>query len=265
MKKISVLLLFVLILARYAHAEKIYCIDGSVIDADVLYLNRGTLWIKSEMGSMGISLDRIERIDNDDGTISKFDFHSLLSKGQALLGQRRYPEALKLYEVLLESFPEDTRLHYLRALLSHRSGNLQEALQDYRFLVRHDAADASVFNNGGAILAGIKDYNEALVWFRKAVAASPGLGEAHNNLAQLLLELKRYDEAIAEFLKVIEIEPNNADALYNLGVAYLNQGDAQKAREQWEKVLIFRPDDSAALANLKYFSGQEAAPAGAKN
>lgn len=249
---LSSLLIMLLLNLSICNAEKIYCKDGKVINANILYYRRGSIWVELSSGALGINIKDIDRIENDDGSISKYDYKSLASAVQDVIAGQKYNEAARLCSLLLESFPEDTQIHYLRGLLNQKIGNFEQATEDYNFLIQRRVADAPIFNNLGAIYANKKESQEAKVLFIKVTGENPDIVEAHNNLAILSLQIKDYARAIDEYNKVIEKEPDNVKALYNLGVAYMNSEDYAKAKEQWEKILAIKPGDADAKNALEY-------------
>jgi len=234
------------------YAEKIYLKNGNVVNEEISRRQKGTIWIKQQGGAIGFDLQNIERIENDDGSISKYDYPSLLKTIQEDIIQKKYDSAIRLCGVLLESFPDNTQIHYLRGILSQERGDFSTAAEDYNFLVEHKSADARIFNNLGTIIANNKNYNEAMSLFIKALEENPAMIEARENLGQLLIQTKEYGRAVDEYKKVVDLQPDNIEALYNLGLAYLNSGNLQEAKAQYQRVLSIKPEDDDVNKILKY-------------
>ena len=243
--------------ALFAHAslctaEKIYLKNGNVIETAILYRTKYSVWIKQPPGSVGIDLFDIERIENDDGSISKYDYKTLCRRAEYFIQQQQYSEAIDVYNGLVGSFPKDTDIRLLRGNLYQRIGDTARAVDDYNFLIAHGAADAKVFNNLGTIYANAKEYQEAGKMFLKACLEDPAMAEAHNNLAEMYMRTKEYGQAIAEYKKVTALEPKNTKVLYNLGCAYASINDYRNARAQWEKILAGDPQDADAKKAIEY-------------
>ncbi len=252
MKKLFLAAAMVLLSAALCRAEKIYYKDARVLEAQILYLKGNMVWVRLPVGSVGINLQEIDKIENSDGTISQYDYRSLFNKSREYVEKKKYKEAIEVYNRLFAYLPESTQLRYLRGALYHKIGNLDAAINDYNFIVLHHAQNAQLLNNMGVIYAKKKNFTEALSYFEQALARDPWMKEAHNNLAELFLEMKEYRRAIKEYNIVIDIDANNASALYNLGIAYMNKGDWAKAKNAWEKVLAIDPLDSNAKKGLEY-------------
>lgn len=239
---------------RQCQAEKIYYKNGTTIDAEIVSHTKKSVWIKDKLGNIGIGINKIERIEDDANTIPRDDTSFLVNKIQELIKQKNYIEAERTCTIILTRYPDNIQAHYLRGVLNQKLGNLSNAAEDYNFLITHDAADAEIFNNLGAIFALQQKSQDAMNMFNQAIQADPNKAEFHNNLSELLLGLKDYDAAIEEYNKVIALEPRNTLALYNLGVAYKDKGDIDNAAKEWLTILSIKPEDKDAknaLAQLK--------------
>lgn len=260
MKKIfihlTVLVVVSIINNSLCNAEKIYCKDAKIVEGEIISHNRRSVYLapgyKDAGAQVEVSVGDIDRIENDDGSISKYDYVSLYRMSGVCIKQKDYKEAVRLYSLLLETFPENTHVRYLRGILNHTLGRFDEASEDYKFLIEHNAAEVAIFNNLGAIYARKKEYKKAMNCLVRAITEQPEMPEAHDNLAELLMQTEDYNRAIDEYKKVIELEPDNIEALYNLGIAYMNTGNSSEAKKQWERVLAIRPEDNDAKKVLEY-------------
>ena len=253
---ISVALIIIFFIASsQCFAEKIYCKDGKILNEKINYRNRGIVWVQKSGGSVGINVDDIEKIENDDGSVSKYDYKAMGRAIQASLKGGKYSEAIWLCSKLLESV-DSIQLHYLRGILSQKTGDLKKAEEDYAFLVKNKVADAAILNNLGTIYANDKKYQEAVDLFLKAVSENPDMVEVHDNLAAVSLQTKDYNRAMDEYERGLEREPANITALYNLGIIYMSKGDSKKAKELWEKALSVRPEDADTEKALEYLKAK---------
>jgi len=57
---------------------------------------------------------------------------------------------------------------------------------------------------------------EAIVYYRRAIALNPNFAWSHHNLAEALIKQGQIDEAIASYRRAIEINPNFASFHHNL-------------------------------------------------
>jgi tetratricopeptide (TPR) repeat protein len=233
------------------HAENIYYKSGKVVKKEITSRTKGTIWVSRGDGvAAGISTKNISRIENSDGSVSKYDYEALEKLLNNAIANSQHAEAARLCGVFLEGSPGYARIRYLRAVLNHKLGNLEETARDYDFLIDHMAADSEVLNNRGIISAEGQNYDEAAGFFLEAINKNPGIAELHNNLANVYMQKNSHAKAVNEYKKVIELEPDNIKAMNNLGAAYYMLGDSKNAQEQWKKVLLIKPDDAQAKKAL---------------
>jgi tetratricopeptide (TPR) repeat protein len=147
--------------------------------------------------------------------------------------------------------------------------------------------------NRGTMLARTGQYEEALPYLEKAVAADPGNSDAWHNLAVTYQRLGRTDEALPvlerltgsvssektylysygsvlrtvdrkkdalkAFKKAIEIDPEYREAQYALAVTLEDLGRLKQARREWGRYLEIDPDSvwsEEARIHFKNLGGQ---------
>ncbi|MFA5339504.1 MAG: glutamate--tRNA ligase [Candidatus Omnitrophota bacterium] len=240
-----------LMTCRDLRAEKIYYKDGTIVTEQVIGRDKRSVWVKDPSGDIAVNPDRIEKILNDDGSVSRYDYGTILRKIEEKVRAGDYNEAADLCDLLVQSFPKSNEVHYLRAVLNQKAGRFSKTAEDYKFIIDSKNSDAKVFNNLGAIYAADKDNRRAMEMFKKAAEMNGDMPEVHYNLAFLFLQEKDYDKAIDEYNKVIAKEPDNTTALYNLGVACAFKGDFAGARDRFEKVIAIDKGDESAKKALK--------------
>src|SRR5664279_5640870 len=133
-----------------------------------------------------------------------------------------------------------------------------------------------------------KQYDAALIQFKKAIQVDPKYAEAHYQLGLVYLHLQRGQDAVNELKmasnmdpknpkprlelgnlmwaqgrfnpkffkdaeeqarKILEEDPNNADAYALLGTSLFAEREPDQAMEAYNKVIELKPNDSAAYLN----------------
>ncbi|HSF32859.1 MAG TPA: tetratricopeptide repeat protein, partial [Candidatus Tectomicrobia bacterium] len=84
-------------------------------------------------------------------------------------------------------------------------------------------AEAAFERARGAESRGL--WQQAIHYYRQALALNPGLIEAHNNLGNLYIREQRVAAAIGEFQAALAHDPQYAIARNNLGSAYVMLGE----------------------------------------
>ena len=95
-----------------------------------------------------------------------------------------------------------------------------------------------------------KKYDEAIEYYKKAIAINPNYADAHANLGVNYMQKGKFDEAISNLKEAIEIDPMNAGAHFNLGLVYDKKGKVDEAIFEYEKTLDIDPCFAKAYQNL---------------
>lgn len=93
-------------------------------------------------------------------------------------------------------------------------------------------------------------YDEALTWYKQAIALDPDSVDANYNMGVVYGNKGMHDESIAAYNRVIAINPRHAQAHNNLGSTYEKKGMADKAHFEYEKAAAADPYLAPALYNL---------------
>ncbi|RAJ92108.1 Tfp pilus assembly protein PilF [Larkinella arboricola] len=134
-----------------------------------------------------------------------------LVKADALLGLKKYQEALNAYQAL----EKDAKL---ATMLPVRIGNA---------------------------LLGLKKYEEAAASFTNYLLSGDrsNQAEARFGLANALYGQKEFTKAVAEFRRAVQFRPQWLEARTGLGNALSSTRDYRSARIEYEAALAIKPDD----------------------
>jgi len=117
-------------------------------------------------------------------------------------------------------------------------------------LAERDPGDAAVRVELGTLYMEGERWDEAIRWYREALALNPELTSVSIDLGACLIQAGRPAEGLAEFETVLARDEANKTALYNKGIALVQLGRRDDAVEVWEDVLERYPDDPQ-LAGLR--------------
>ncbi len=81
-----------------------------------------------------------------------------------------------------------------------------------------------------------KDYARALTLLQKVVREQPRNADAWNWIGFSHRNLKQFDQALTAYRKALAVNPDHRGANEYLGELYLQTGDLKKARQQLEKL-----------------------------
>jgi tetratricopeptide (TPR) repeat protein len=102
-----------------------------------------------------------------------------------------------------------------------------------------------------AYLQNTGELDQAITYYRRALARYPNAAEAHHRLGVALAEQDKLSEALPHFAEVVRLEPKDEDAHYNLGRILLEMGKQADAESHLRTALRLQPDHEAAKESLK--------------
>jgi serine/threonine protein kinase/Flp pilus assembly protein TadD len=112
-----------------------------------------------------------------------------------------------------------------------------------RLAQRQHPEDFWINHELGQCLFGLQppEFDEAIGYFRAAIALRPTSAGAHLNLALALRDRGKADEAIAECLRAIELNPGYAEAYSDLGTVYSSKNLFEKAIACYRQAIRLKP------------------------
>ncbi|BAY24510.1 family 2 glycosyl transferase [Calothrix sp. NIES-2100] len=160
--------------------------------------------------------------------------------GYALQQQGLFDEAINYYQKALELKPD----------FSEAEANLGNTLHAQGKLSSEQKLHYAKLNNKlGVAHKKAGDLQNAVTYYRQAIALQPDLLEAHYNLGVVLQEQGTLEEAIACYERVQQINPNYGEVYFNLGSIYQKQNQFPKAVGAYRQGLsLVNPHYAKAVA-----------------
>ncbi len=237
--------------------EKIISYDESLIDA----------WIGLGRAYAGVyDYEKAENAFKKAVIINPYNELALEYFGIFLVAIKKYDEALnfigdainknpssKLYELIGDIYSDlsnlDFAINYFLKAIELDNNNIQSINKlALRLIDRNDLktakkllselldrfpSDFETLNNYSIVLLNLKDYDDALLYVKKAIKIQPSY-HTFNNLGTIEKKLFRYEESISSFLKTITINPNYIDGYVNLAILYNEIGNLEKSNKYFE-------------------------------
>jgi cytochrome c-type biogenesis protein CcmH/NrfG len=110
-------------------------------------------------------------------------------------------------------------------------------------LAERDPDDVAVRVELGNLYMDHERWDDAIRWYREALALSPDLPSVLTDLGASLVHAGRPAEGLAEFERALAQDETYRNALYNKGIALMQLGRSDDAVTVWEEVLRRYPDD----------------------
>ena len=177
--------------------------------------------------------------------------HASLLFQQALnLHQRgQLNEAEDGYRTILRAYPEHPDCKHFLGVLRFQQGRHEEALKHISAALKVQPNNISALANYAFVLISIGRFDQALASYDKVLAIEPNYFDALLNRGNILLELKRFDEALASYESALAIKPNSVDLLKNRGIVLVKLKRLEEALASYDKALAIKPEYMDALAN----------------
>jgi serine/threonine-protein kinase len=126
----------------------------------------------------------------------------------------------------------------------------EEAVGYYRAALALRPETSAVYNNLGSALKAKGQLDEAIAAYRHAIALDPKLVQAHSNLGIALYGKGQVDEAIKLYRQAIKLDPKHARAHTNLGIALKVKGQLDEAIKLYRQAIKLDPRFAPAHYNL---------------
>jgi tetratricopeptide (TPR) repeat protein len=117
------------------------------------------------------------------------------------------------------------------------AGRFHEAMRSYRRAIEVAGPSPSWLFNLANVLYCLRRKIEAVDVYRQALTHDDQSHEAWNNLGVVLCELKQCDEAMRAFQRAISLAPWFADTLYNLADCLDERSEVETAQQYWHDYL----------------------------
>ena len=163
---------------------------------------------------------------------------------------------------LLDRLTEREKLWIVPQIESSR-GNLEEAAKHYIIYLSRYPDDRSGWYNLGNQYMRMRQLDEALEAYGKALEVDPLHASSHINIATCFNMMENYEKAINHYERAFELSPDRTTdpgLNHEFGLVYVKMGELDKAREVYEKMLIEDKNKIArgnrSLALLCMFQGK---------
>ncbi|MBE89827.1 MAG: hypothetical protein CMM76_10370 [Rhodospirillaceae bacterium] len=197
-------------------------------------------------------------------------------------------KAILLYERVLETHSETPQIWYLLGVARKQNGDLTTAIDNLQKatnldptrpdlkaelglayaqaglaqkafqtlsdvlpkLVSLDQDDALIYGAYADACFNLRNWQEAITYYRKALTKEPETINVQLNLGVALHHLNRLEEAIEVYKAILNKEPNHPGALTNIGVAYQEKRNFIASLHTLEHAADFSPNDPLLLTDL---------------
>ena len=152
-----------------------------------------------------------------------------------------FERAEELYTALDRHSPDFIEVHYERAMLYLKKGDLLRAKERLERYIRQKPYFAKAQYYLGKIYMAFRNWDSAEEWLQEALHLNDQFVLAHTDIAVVYHKLGKQDLRDESALRARELAPALADKL--LGNAFAKAGDFERALEHYRKARDLRPQD----------------------
>ena len=167
-----------------------------------------------------------------------------------LYNQGQLQPALHQAQQLLTQFPNSTILHNICGATNMGLKQYDEAVSSFSRAIKINPNYPDAYNNMGIALKDQGKLDEAIKAYEKAITLKPDYAEAYSNMGSALKEIGQFKEAIAAYEKAITLKPDYADAHNNMGNALKEIGQFDKAISSYQKAITLNPNYAEFYNNM---------------
>ena len=183
------------------------------------------------------------------------------AEAKALHRAGKLPEALRLYQQVLQAESANAEAHYLLGVAFHGLGSADDAITSLAQATRLQPDHAEAHNYLGAVLAQLGNLDGAISSFQQALLLRPDSSETSSNLrnalaakdnnrANALAAQGNLDEAVAVYQRALTLNPDFVESHNNLGAALASQNKLDEAVACFRRALELKADYFKAHHNL---------------
>ena len=193
--------------------------------------------------------------------IEPTDAAPFMSKGNSLVRQRKYADALNAFNKAVNADAACPEAYYFRAICYHKMKKYSKAIDDLVVAITLKK-DPDFMVEVADIETDIKNFKNAASWLAKALKINPENDKAYQRMARVYYFLGKLDKAIKAGEYAVSLNPCNRTARAGLVQLYLNKKkDVASARKHLKAFRAFQPLDTYAAKLENAISKQAKASA----
>ena len=167
-----------------------------------------------------------------------------------LYNQGLLKQALSESSQMLERFPNSIFLHNIAGASHLGLKQFDNAIDSYKKALKIKPDYAEAYYNLGVVLRVKGDLEAAIDSYKQALKIKPDYAVVYNNMGNALKDKGDLETAIDSYKQALKIKPDFAEAYNNMGIALMDKGDLETAIDSYKQALKINPDYAKAYYNL---------------
>jgi len=164
-----------------------------------------------------------------------------------------FEKAIEAYDYVIAIKEDFAPAYFNKANSLANQNQLKDAIACYEETFKHEKPEAITYCYIGECYEKLKNFEQALVNYNRAVNIDPNLSDAWIGIGIVLDQQDKLTEGIHYLKKAIEIDKENADYWYVIGDAYQKLGFIEEAENAYKKVIEIDPSLEAIWLDYSNF------------
>ncbi len=188
----------------------------------------------------------MDRAPNDDP-------YSRFQLGMVLAAEKRYPEAINLYQQAIDFKSDFWEAHNGLGIVFGEVGRYADAITQYKRAIDEQPHCYQCWMNWGVELINSGDPNSAIDKIQKAISINSQFALAYMNMGVAYDATGNFQKAIELYQQAITYDPRAPQVYYNLGSDYFEHGLLNLAEAAFIKGIAIHPRDPSLHLALGYY------------
>lgn len=170
---------------------------------------------------------------------------------QLYLLEERDDDAMKTYEEIVETNPNDSEAIEIMSELAYKKSDWGKCLECYKKLEDIKGEDIEILEKTALIYFNLKDWDKALLAYRRLIdiegSQSTNYLHYQNRYCEILIHKEQAQDAIEILTNLISDFPSEDSLAYTLAQAYTSIGEYEKAIELYENLIENLPPEQTKI------------------
>jgi len=199
----------------------------------VLTLNAGHINSLNNLGLCYLfenNLEKAQSIFQEALKLSPDDVELLINMASALYKMKEYHQAIEYLSTAKSLAPNKPEVYCDLGLNLQALENYGDAEKQLTHAKQLAPNNEKVLGNLGNLFKAQGDHHLAIDYYERTLSCNDKNIDVLNNMAISLLNIKEFEKALVCYKRILKLEPDNTNAQYNLGTYYLSSG---KLNDGW--------------------------------
>ncbi|MFC1852102.1 tetratricopeptide repeat protein [candidate division CSSED10-310 bacterium] len=152
------------------------------------------------------------------------------------LHQNQVSDAITEFNSILKLNPEHAGARHNLVILNYQGSDLRGMPRELERLLRSSSPDPLILYNLGNVLFKLREFEQAVTAYKKALKLKPDYLDAHYNMGCLYLEESSFAKAAQAFQATLQYQNPKPEYYYNYGIALFGLEDYEGALNAFRQV-----------------------------